>query len=145
MCPTVTPEMAGGPLAENVLDIGVACQRARYDRGAGTIPFGIRVKARRQAQGPPPLPPSCEERRAIFRNLDEKGQDTHQAVLCIEAPCAEDEDITGDGMICVPRCRPGYRSMNRGEAVYCVRDATADAPASEYLQRPNREIDFGFE
>lgn len=145
MCPTVTPEMAGGALAENVLDIGVACQRARYDRGAGTIPFNIRVKARRNPQAAPPLPPTCAERRAIFKNLDERGQETHEPVLCIEAPCAEDEDITGDGLICVPRCRSGYRSMNRGEEVYCVRDATASEPASEYRQRPNREIDFGFE
>jgi len=143
MCPWVPPEW--GPLAENVLDIGVACQRARYDRGAGTIPFNIRVKARRNPQAAPPLPPSCDERRALFKTLDERGQETHEAVLCIEAPCAEDEDITGDGLICVPRCRDGYRRITRGESVYCARDATADAPASEYLQRPNREIDFGFE
>jgi len=149
MCPTSPPEW--GHVDENVLDIGVGCQRARYSRGAGTVPFGIRVKARRQAPGPPPLPPSCEERRALFKALDEKGQDSHQAVLCIEAPCAEDEDITGDGMICVPRCRPGYRSITRGVSgseevqVWCARDATADAPADEYLQRPNRPIDFGFE
>jgi hypothetical protein len=143
MCPTSPPEW--GPVLENVLDIGVACQRARYDRGAGTIPFNIRVKARRNPMAAPPLPPSCDERRALFKSLDEKGQETHEPVLCMEAPCAEDEDITGDGLVCVPRCRPGYRSMNRGEEVYCVRDATADAPADEYRQRPNREIDFGFE
>lgn len=143
MCPTSPPEW--GAVVENVLDIGVACQRARYDRGAGTIPFGIRVKARRNPQAAPPLPPSCAERRALFKTLDERGQETHEPVLCMEAPCAEDEDITGDGLICVPRCRPGYRSMNRGDDVYCVRDATPDAPADEYRQRPNREIDFGFE
>lgn len=148
MCPTSPPEW--GPVEENVLDIGVACQRARYSRGAGTVPFNMRVKARRHPMPPPPVPPSCDERRALLKTLDEKGQDTHQAVLCIEAPCAEDEDITGDGKICVPRCRPGFRSMNRAVAgsdepqVVCARDATADAPAEEYVQRPNRPIDFGF-
>jgi len=145
MCPTVTPEQAGGGLVENVVDIGVGCQRARYDRGAGTIPFGIRVKARRSGNQAPPLPPTCEERRAIFRNLDEKGQDTHEPVVCIEAPCAEDEDITGDGLICVPRCRDGYRRVERNGVVFCARDASASVTADEYEQRPNREIDFGFE
>jgi hypothetical protein len=149
MCPTSPPEW--GHVDENVLDIGVACQRARYSRGAGTVPFGIRIKARRNPMPPPPVPPSCEERRALFKTLDEKGQDLHEPVLCIEAPCAEDEDITGDGKVCVPRCRPGYRSITRGVSnseevqVWCARDATADAPADEYLQRPNRPIDFGFE
>ena len=143
ICPTSPPEW--GHVDENVLDISFACQRARYSRGAGAIPFGIRVKARRNPQAAPPLPPTCAERRALFKTLDEKGQDTHTAVLCIEAPCAEDEDITGDGLVCIPRCRDGYRSINRDGNIFCVRDATADAPADEYPQRPNREIDFGFE
>lgn len=143
VCPTVPPEW--GSIVENVLDIGVGCQRARYDRGAGTIPFNIRVKGRRNPMAAPPLPPNCEERRALFRSLDERGQETHEAVLCMEAPCAEDEDITGDGLVCVPRCRDGYRRIERGGNVYCARDATATAAADEYLQRPNREIDFGFE
>jgi hypothetical protein len=142
-CPTSPPEW--GHVDENVLDIGVGCQRARYSRGAGQVPFGIRVKARRNPQAAPPLPPSCAERRAMFKNLDEKGQDTHEPILCIEAPCAADEDITGDGLTCVPRCRDGYSRITRGEAVYCSREATASEPASEYPQRPNREIDFGFE
>lgn len=142
-CPTSPPEW--GHVDENVVDIGVGCQRARYSRGAGQVPFGIRVKARRNPQAAPPLPPTCAERRAIFKNLDEKGQDTHEPILCIEAPCAEDEDITGDGLVCVPRCRNGYTRITRGEDVYCSREATASEPASEYRQRPNREIDFGFE
>lgn len=142
MCPTSPPEW--GHVEENVLDIGVGCQRARYNRGAGTVPFDIRVKARRNPQQAPPLPPSCDERRALFASLDAAGQYTHEEQLCIEAPCAADEDMTGDGMACVPRCRDGFRAINRGEDVYCARDATADAPAEEYRQRPIREIDFGF-
>jgi hypothetical protein len=71
MCPTSPPEW--GHVDENVLDIGVGCQRARYNRGAGTVPFDIRVKARRNPQAAPPLPPSCEERRALFNSLDAAG------------------------------------------------------------------------
>ena len=148
MCPTVPAEW--GPIVENVLDIGVGCQRARYERGAGQIPMGIRVKARRAELGPPPIPPTCAEREAIFGALDEAGRETHTAALCIIQPCAEDETMDATASFCVANCRQGYRHESRnveGEAEpidFCVKPADETGPASEYRNRPNRELKFDY-
>lgn len=148
MCPTVPPEW--GPVVENVLDIGVACQRARYERGAGQIPMGIRVKARRQELGPPPIPPTCAEREAIFGALDETGREAHVPTLCIKQPCAEDETMDATASFCVAQCRQGYSLQTRtveGEPEpidFCVKPADATGPASEYRNRPNRDLTFDY-
>ena len=147
-CPTVPPEW--GPVVENVLDIGVGCQRARYERGAGQIPMGIRVKARRQELGPPPIPPTCAEREAIFGALDEAGRETHVAALCIVQPCAEDETMDATASFCVANCRQGYRHETLGVAGetepvdFCVKPADATGPRSEYRNRPNRDLTFDY-
>jgi hypothetical protein len=143
-CPTVPAEW--GPVVENVLDIGVACQRARYERGAGQIPMGIRVKARRAELGPPPVPPTCAQREAIFGALDEAGREAHVPTLCITEPCAEDETMDATASFCVANCRKGYRMETRGvsdepePADFCVKPADATGPASEYRNRPNRKL-----
>ena len=146
-CPTVPPEW--GPIVENVLDIGVACQRARYERGVGQVPMGIRVKARRPEIGPPPVPPSCEERNAIFGALDEAGRDAHVAQLCIKEPCGDDETMDATASFCVADCRKGYRKISRPDEnpenppnEYCIKDADATGPASEYRNRPPRTLKF---
>lgn len=148
-CPTVPPEW--GPIVENVLDIGVGCQRARYDRGAGQVPFNIRVKARRPEIGPPPVPPSCATREAIFGALDEAGRETHVRELCIKQPCADDETMDATASFCVANCRTGYALQTRAGANpddepedWCVKPADATGPASEYRNRPNRMLDFDY-
>jgi hypothetical protein len=51
---------------------------------------------------------------------------------------------------CVANCRQGYRHENRnvaGEdepADFCVKPADATGPASEYRNRPHRNLDFDY-
>ena len=130
-----------GGNTQTVRDIGVACQRATYNRGGGRAAFDMRIKARRNNNPAPVRPMSCSERRAIFANTNEAGQDTWVGELCIEAPCAEDEDMSADFELCLPRCRDGYHRIERDNKVFCARAN----PADEYPNREPRPVDYGFE
>jgi hypothetical protein len=79
-------------------DIGVACERQRYSRGAGKIPLHAYIKPRLKEQEDKPAP-TCQEAQALFSNPDDPQ-------LCRETVCAEDEVLTGD--FCVAKCRQGY-------------------------------------
>lgn len=79
-------------------DIGVACQRETYNRGAGKVPLHVYIKPRKAQQVDTPAP-TCQEAKMLFSNPDEPQ-------LCRETTCADDELLQGD--FCVAKCKPGY-------------------------------------
>ena len=120
-------------------DIGVSCQRARYNRGVGTPAISMYIKKRREQ--PPNLPPpSCKDKRDVISDPD-------NLLLCIEEGCADDEKPNEDYSLCNQVCRPLYKD----EGEFCTRDAGIKDPitgqiyetADSYEKRKPREISFG--
>lgn len=120
-------------------DIGVSCQRARYNRGVGTPAISMYIKKRREQ--PPNLPPpSCKDKRDVISDPD-------NLLLCIEEGCADDEKPNEDYSLCNQVCRPLYKD----EGEFCTREAGIKDPitgqiyetSDSYEKRKPREISFG--
>jgi len=120
-------------------DIGVSCQRARYNRGVGTPAISMYIKKKKEQ--PPNLPPPlCKDKADVISDPD-------NLLLCINEGCADDEKPNDDYSLCNQVCRPLYND----EGEFCTRPANIKDPitgqiyetADSYQKRAPREISFG--
>ena len=120
-------------------DIGVSCQRARYNRGVGTPAISMYIKKKREQ--PPNLPPPlCKDKEGVISDPD-------NLLLCLVEGCADDEKPSEDYSVCNQVCRPLYKD----EGEFCTREAGIKDPitgqiyetADSYQKREPRELSFG--
>jgi hypothetical protein len=120
-------------------DIGVSCQRGRYNRGVGTPAISMYIKKRREQ--PPNLPPPlCKDKEGVISDPD-------NLLLCMNEGCADDEKPNADYSLCEQQCRPLYKD----EGEFCTRPANITDPITgqiyqtedSYEKRKPREISFG--
>lgn len=141
ICPRVIDSSPARQMQEfnDFEDIGVSCQRARYNRGVGTPAISMYIKKKREQ--PPNLPPPlCKDKADVISDPD-------NLLLCIEEGCADDEKPNDDYSLCNQVCRPPYKD----EGEYCTREAGIKDPitgqiyetADSYQKRAPREIIVG--
>lgn len=105
-------------------DIGVACERERYNRGVGKIPLRVYIKDRAKNQEDVPEM-TCAEAKMLVSNPDDPPQ------LCRETVCADDEVLQGD--FCVAKCKTGYEDDG----------STCRSATDTYTKRAPRQIVWG--
>jgi hypothetical protein len=117
-CPSAIGSGRNQPEFADYVDIGVSCQRARYNRGAGKPAIQMYVKKKRE-HPPDQRPPLCKD----VANLV---SDPNNLLLCIKNGCADDEAPDEKYDFCVQKCRPLYE--DQGE--YCFRKAGIKDPVT---------------